>query len=47
MTKTEQATKFYAAGKITGWNVRGSSVRVLIGKTWWPLNDALISELNR
>ena len=46
MTKTEQATKFYAEGKIAGWNVCGQSVRVLIAKTWWPLNDRLVAELS-
>jgi hypothetical protein len=45
MTKTEQATKFYAEGKIAGWNGRGQAVRVLVGKTWYPLNAFLIAEL--
>lgn len=45
--KIEIAKNLYAAGKIGAWNNNGQSVRVLVGKTWWPLKGGLLAELTR
>lgn len=46
MNKIEIAIALYAAGKISAWNNNNDqSVRVLIGKTWWPLKGHLLAQL--